>query len=271
MGGSLAGALRGHVSRLVGVDRDGETVAAALAAGVIDAGTTHLTPTIQTADLIILATPVRAILRLLAELPSARPTGCQVLDLGSTKGAICAAMDNLPPSFAAIGGHPMCGKETAGFAAAAPGLYQGHTFVLCPTARTTPAVTAVAAQVVTWIGAQLLFMSPDTHDQIVALTSHLPYLAAAALMQQTAAAAAAEARIWPVSGAGLRDTTRLAGTDPDMMLDILLTNRAAVLKKLQDFRHGLAQLAELLQNEDEAGLRAWLTHSQQARHTYNTF
>ncbi len=268
MGGSLAGALRAHVSRLVGVDLDGQAVAAALAAGVIDVGGKDFAAGVQTADLVILATPVRAILRLVAELPQARPAGCQVLDLGSTKGAICAAMDNLPPAFAAIGGHPMCGKETAGFAAAIPDLFQGQTFVLCPTARTTPAVNAVAAQVVNWVGAQALFMAADVHDQVVAITSHLPYLAAATLMQQTAAAAAAEAHIWPVSGAGLRDTTRLAGTDPTMMLDILLTNRDAVLEKLQQFRDGLAQLYQLLQNEDEAGLLTWLMQSQQARQTY---
>lgn len=268
MGGSLAGALRAHGPRLVGVDRDAQAVATALAAGVIDAGTTDFTTGVQTADLVILATPVRAILRLLAELPQARPNGCQVLDLGSTKQAICAAMDSLPAPFAAIGGHPMCGKETAGLAAAAPDLYHGQTFVLCPTARTTPAVTTVAAQVVNWIGAQALFMAADVHDQVVAITSHVPYLAAAALMQQTAAAAAKEARVWSVSGPGLRDTTRLAGTDPDMMLDILLTNRVAVLQNLQIFRDGLAQLHQLLQNEDEAGLRAWLRQSQQARQTY---
>lgn len=268
MGGSLAQALRAHVSRLVGVDRDAQAVAAALAAGVIDAGTTDFTAGVQTANLVILATPVRAILRLLAELPSARPDGCQVLDLGSTKKNICAAMDNLPPSFAAIGGHPMCGKETAGFAAAAPDLYQGQTFVLCPTVRTTPAITAVAAQVVNWIGAHALFMAADAHDQVVAITSHLPYLAATALMQQTAAAAAKEARVWSVSGAGLRDTTRLAGTDPDMMLDILLTNRAAVLEKLQGFRNELAQLHNLLQKGDEARLRAWLSQSQRFHQIY---
>ena len=268
MGGSLAGALRAHVSRLVGVDRDEQAVAAALAAGVIDAGTTDFTTGVQTADLVILATPVRAILRLLAELPQARPDGCQVLDLGSTKQAICATMDRLPPPFAAIGGHPMCGKETAGFAAAAPDLYQGQTFVLCPTARTTPAVAATAAQVVNWIGAQALPMSAAVHDQIVALTSHLPYLAAAALMRQTAAAAEMEMGVWSVSGSGLRDTTRLAGTNPDMMLDILLTNRAAIVQRLQQYQNGLAQLQEMLQNGDEVRLRAWLVQSQQAHQTY---
>ena len=268
MGGSLAWALRPHVSALVGVDRDEETVAAALAAGVIDAGTTDFAAGVQSADLVVLATPVRAILHLLADLPRARPEGCQALDLGSTKGTICAAMDELPPAFAAIGGHPMCGKETAGFAAAMPDLVRGQAFVLCETARTTGAMAETAAQVVTWIGARALPMAAAAHDGVVAVTSHLPYLAAAALMRQAAAAAMVERRVWPVSASGLRDTTRIAGTNPDVMLDILLTNRAAVLQQLRGFQARLVQLEDLLRRGDEAALRAWLVQAQVAHQSY---
>ncbi|MDT8306901.1 MAG: prephenate dehydrogenase/arogenate dehydrogenase family protein, partial [Anaerolineae bacterium] len=127
MGGSLALALRPHGVRLVAVEPDEATRRLALEQAVVDRATDVLADGLAGADLVVLAAPVRAILNLLAALPGACPAGCTVLDLGSTKSAVVAAMDRLPPSFAAVGGHPMCGKETAGFAAADQNLYHDQT------------------------------------------------------------------------------------------------------------------------------------------------
>src|SRR5690606_31988202 len=205
------------------------------------------------------------ILSLLEQLPQARPQGCFVLDLGSTKQAIGAAMDTLPEPFQAIGGHPMCGKTQTGFAAATPDMYRGRTFVLCPTRRTTPAVTTLAQQIITWLEAVPIVLTLAEHDVIVAATSHLPYLIAANLMGVVAAAAAQHPQLYPVSAAGLRDTTRLAASDPAMMLDILLTNRAAVLEQLDEALAGLQGVRELLVAGDAAALRQWLLTRQNER------
>ncbi len=153
MGGSLALALRANGAaptfnvgwlRLVGVTRSQATLDAALAAAAIDAGTTDLAAGVAEADVIVLAAPVRTILRLLSEIGHHARPGALVLDLGSSKAEICAAMADLPAGLQPVGAHPMCGKETAGFAAADAELYRDRPFVLCPLTRTAPAALETA-------------------------------------------------------------------------------------------------------------------------------
>lgn len=266
MGGSLALALRPYIQHLTLVDNNPINLDAA--AALADVVTPDFWVGAQNAELIILATPVRVILSLLEQLPEARPQGCFVLDLGSTKQAISAAMDALPNNFQAIGGHPMCGKTATGFAAATPDLYRGRTFVLCPTNRTTPTITTLAYQIITRLESVPIILPPAEHDVIVAATSHLPYLIAANLMGVVAAAAMQQPNLYPVSAAGLRDTTRLAASDPAMMLDILLTNRAAVQEYLGKALAGLEEIRDLLTIGDAAALQQWLITRQQERLNY---
>jgi len=100
----------------------------------------------------------------------------------------------------------------------------------------------------------------------VAITSHLPYLISASLMRL--AAAEEDERVWSVSASGFRDTARLSGSDPRMMLDILLTNREALLARLAQYQSGLGEVIALLTAGDEAGLSAWLSEAQQAYSEY---
>lgn len=272
MGGSLALALRlaqrlAHepdAIHLTVVERDGATRQAA--GWLADELTADFTAGVREADLVVLATPVRSIIGLLGELAAARPAGCMVLDLGSTKADICRAMAALPEGFQAIGGHPMCGKETAGFASATPDLYREKTFILCRNGRTTTAVETLVLELLQLIGARPLFLPPDVHDTLVGAVSHLPYLAAAALMR--AVFGLDDERAWAVSASGFRDTARVSGSDPRMMLDILLTNKTAVLAQLARYQEEITAVAHLLQQADEPALAAWLAETQRQHHTY---
>jgi prephenate dehydrogenase len=266
MGGSLARALAGRVAALVAVETHAATRQMALQSGLFSRVTADLDQGVADAGVVILATPVSAILEILGQLPALRPDGCLVLDLGSTKAAIGQAMAGLPAQFSAIGGHPMCGKETAGFAAAEATLYQGQTFVLCANERTTPAAEEMATRLVTLIGARPLFLDAPDHDRIVAAVSHLPYLVSAALMHL--AAGQQDERLWTVSASGFRDTTRLAGSDPRMMLDILLTNKTAVLAQLDQYQQTLRDLSRLLESGDESDLARWLAETQHRHSGY---
>jgi prephenate dehydrogenase len=261
MGGSLARALRGQVGQMIGVDRHAATRQLALADGAVDIVTDNLASGIKAADLVILATPVHTILHILAELPQLRPNGCLVIDLGSTKEEICAAMSALPDSFAAIGGHPMCGKETAGYHAADAELFRGQTFILSRNGRTNHEIEEISLSLVEHIGAKPMFLPANEHDQLVAVTSHLPYLISATLMHR--AADMGDERVWPVSASGFRDTTRLAGSDPLMMLEILLTNRVAVLSQLAQYKADLEGMIRLLDEKNETSLALWLEAAQQ--------
>ena len=113
MGGSLGGALRGRCRTVVGVARRAESIEKAVGQGLIDRGTTELAEGVAQADIVVLATPVRVILRQIAEIGPLLPQGCLLMDLGSTKADIVAAMADLPPHIQPLGGHPMCGKENS--------------------------------------------------------------------------------------------------------------------------------------------------------------
>lgn len=268
MGGSLALALRPHVGHLTAVDVDAATRRRALEQGVVDAATAALAEGAREADAVILATPVRAILEHAAALPALRPDGCFVLDLGSTKAEICRALGELPPAFEAVGGHPMCGKETAGLAHAEAGLYRDQTFVLCRTARTTEAAEALALALVEAAGGRPRFLAPDEHDEVVALVSHLPYFVAALLMEQAAAAARENEHVWPVSASGFRDTSRLSGTGARMLRDVVLSNRPAILARLRAYRDHVEELIALLDGGDEEAIEAWLAARQREHGRY---
>ncbi|MCP4422544.1 MAG: prephenate dehydrogenase [Chloroflexi bacterium] len=231
-----------------------------------DVVTSDLAEGVRQADLVVLATPVRNIVNILGQLPTLRPDGCLVLDLGSSKSDICQAMDGLPENFQAIGGHPMCGNERAGFGAATPDMFRQETFILCPTQRTTPQLQTAVQQIVAALGANPLVLLPKMHDNMVAVVSHLPYMVAAVLMQN--AAKLADDRLWPISASGFRDTSRVSGTDPKMMLDILLTNKTAVLQQIAQYQTQMADIAALIETNDEEKLYQWLSETQQSYWAY---
>ena len=262
MGGSLVRGLRPFVKEMWAVDPNQASLDAAVEAGVIDGGTADLAAGLSGADVVILAAPVRTILDILGQLPALCPEGCQVLDLGSTKGEVCEAMDGLPDRFQAIGGHPMCGKERSGFEEAEADLYRGRTFVLCRTRRTMAEVEQTALAIVEAVGGKPLFLLPELHDELVALTSHVPYLVSSVLMGLAAETAERQENLWQVSASGFRDTSRLSGSSPTVMSDILLTNRTAVLAELGRYQQALNELITLLEMEKDGELLNWLERSQ---------
>jgi prephenate dehydrogenase len=259
MGGSLALALQGHCSGLFGVDRDPAVRALASERKVVERIFSDPASALRSADLVILATPVRTILQILSELPALHP-GCPVvIDLGSSKMEIVRAMQALPARFDPLGGHPMCGKERSSLSNAEVELFRGARFAFTPLPRTTLRARFLAADLASAVGAVPLWLDPVTHDCWTAATSHLPYLVASALAASTPFEAA------PMVGPGFRSTARLAGSSIEMMLDVLLTNRSQVLAALKRFQAKLDQLEKNLSGEEVAalgealaeGARAW--------------
>ncbi|MGD9002112.1 MAG: prephenate dehydrogenase [Anaerolineae bacterium] len=258
MGGSLAGALRGRCRTVLGVARRQETVEAALERGLIDEGTTHLAKGVRQADVVMLATPVRVILQLLEAIGPLLPPGCLLMDLGSTKALIVEAMAYLPDDVQPLGGHPMCGKETAGIEAAEPGLYEGATFILTPLPRTSEQALSLGRELAVAAGAHPLVLSAERQDFLVGTMSHLPYLMACALVGTADATTSADPAAWKIVAGGFRDTTRVAGSDVTMMTDILLTNREEVVKALDAFQEQIRRLARIVARGEEAELRTQL-------------
>jgi prephenate dehydrogenase len=248
-----------------GVARRTATVLDAFFSGAVDLATNDLQTGVMGADLVILATPVRTIVDQLAEIAPTLWPGTVVMDMGSTKATICQALDALPVQCQPIGGHPMTGKETAGFGAAEPGLYRNATWVLSPLPRTTAATVTLATELVEAVGAHPVILPAARHDRLVATISHLPYLAAGALVHTTMQVGDEDPTVWELAAGGFRDTSRVAAGDTQMFLDILMTNRPAVLAQLDAYMAQLAELHKLIDTQDEAKLSAKLSQSQAKR------
>lgn len=241
-GGSLAMALRGRCAALLGIDPDPETLTLARRLDLVDQASPDPAALLPQADLILLAAPVRAIIELLRQLPRLHSGSAVVLDVGSTKRAILAAMETLPARFDPIGGHPMCGKELPSLAHAEAAMFQGAVFALVPLPRTSSRARALAEQLVQIIGSHPIWLDAATHDRWTAATSHLPYLLANALAAATPVEAA------PLVGPGFRSTTRLAKSSVPMMLDILATNSDYILEALQQYKARFTLLEEKLKD-----------------------
>lgn len=267
MGGSLALALRqSRACRQVrGIARRPETVAEALARRVVDVGATELEEGVAGADVVVLAVPVRAIIDMIPQVGALMRPGSLLVDLGSTKREIAQTMNRLPPQVQAIGGHPMCGKESSGLESADLTLYRGATFALTPLPRTSPRSLALARELAHAVGAQPLVVEAEQHDRLVAAISHLPYLLAASLVATARTVAEGDPRVWQLAASGFRDTSRLAASDVRMMLDILMTNRAAIGEMIDLAQANLDELRGLITAEDEGALRERLSALQRQR------
>ncbi len=248
-----------------GVARRTEVVLDAFFAGAVDLVTNDLHTGVLGADIVILATPVWTIVDMLAEIGPYLWPGTLVMDMGSTKAEICAAMDGLPLGIQPVGGHPMTGKETSGFTAAEEGLYEGAIWVLSPLERTDPSALALAVELADAVRARPIVLDAVRHDRLVAGISHLPFLVASALVEAVTAVGEEDPLIWTLAAGGFRDTSRVAASDTQMFLDILSTDRTAILEQLDHFTTELSALRTLLADEDEAALRAKLAHAREKR------
>jgi prephenate dehydrogenase len=253
MGGSLALALQSRCRAVAGYDVDPGAVEQALNREIIGR---PINPRGDDVDLVILAAPVSAILDWLNRIPQVFPGEFHLLDLGSTKTLIVERMHSLPARISPLGGHPMCGKESSGLSAADRNLYQGCLFALTPLERTHSSTLNIAQELIAALQARPLLLDPQAHDRAAAAISHLPYLSAATLVD--AVMQLGEDLAWELAASGFRDTSRLAASDITMLLDILKTNRAEVLKAMESARLSWQETLELIEREDWAELRVKL-------------
>ena len=244
MGGSLAMALHGKCKSISGIDIDPQTLSLAQELKIVDAVSNNPAVILPQSDVVILAAPVSVIISLLHDLPSLHPGSPIVMDLGSTKVQIMNAMATLPSRFDPVGGHPMCGKENLSLRNADPAIFKDAPFAIVKSGSTSERALAFAKSLCQIIGSNPLWISAEVQDRWTASTSHLPYLIASALVQSTPEDSA------PLMGTGFRSTTRLAGTSPSIMIDILKTNRENILDSLGRFTNSISEIEKLLRNED---------------------
>jgi prephenate dehydrogenase len=246
MGGSLAGALKkNNVGYVVGADINAQAVDTALSRGFIHQGCSSYREIVPAADVIILATPVGDIINLIPEVGKLAKAGAVITDLGSTKEEIVRRLDALPEQIHAVGGHPMCGKFEAGVEYSDPDLYVGKTFVLTPGVRTAQATLELLEELIQRIGGVSKQLDAGQHDQLVALTSHLPRMLPLALLSLIHKKD--NEAIWSLAGGNLQSSTSLATNNISMWLDIISTNSHNLAATLR----GLSQELEILARQIE--------------------
>ncbi len=248
MGTSLGLAIkkRGLAREVVGIGRQETSLREAADLGAINEGTMDFNKGVIGADLIVLATPVNTVLDLIETLGKEHRRNCIITDLGSTKALIVERAEKvLHHSLLFVGSHPLVGSEKKGPSNANAQLYEGGTCVMTPTDKTNRLAREKIKQFWTQLGCSVKFMSPKEHDDIFAYISHLPHLAAFALMK------AMPDNYLDYATQGLKDTTRIAGSDPQMWRDIALTNHKPILKALDEAVKVLASMRKAIVGRDQ--------------------
>lgn len=273
IGGSLGMILRrkGLASRVVGVGRRIENLKTAVELGAIDRYVVDPKDGVKDADLVVLATPVDTYDRHLKEWASCLKPGTIVTDVGSIKGGLVEQSERaMPADVHFVGGHPIAGKEKTGVAAGSEQLFAGARCILTPTKRTNQ--QALEQVRIMWqeAGSIVLTMDPHLHDKILGAVSHLPHVAAFALMN-----ALIDIRVQvPAldlaghSGGGLRDTTRIAASSPEMWRDIFLWNRDNLVAFIEAYERSLGELKRLIRTGDAAGIEKALERAKQEREKF---
>ena len=218
---------------------------------------------VRGADLVVIAAPVDQIVPLARRIAPELAPGTLVTDVGSVKGEISRlGHAALAPHAHFVGAHPMAGSEKTGWKHGSATLFERRTCFVTPLPETPPAATAAAVAFWHALGAEVVTVPPDEHDEIVAHISHLPQVIASSLCGFLAKKNSA----WRNhAGGGLRDTTRIAGSDPQIWRAILEQNRDEVLRALSGFEDELHGLRTALANRDYVEIAARLERGQAYR------
>ncbi|MDI6871300.1 MAG: prephenate dehydrogenase/arogenate dehydrogenase family protein [Bacillota bacterium] len=268
IGGSLGMAWRRvkGAARVIGVEPDPAGAAAAVELGAVDE-LRELPEAVAVADVVVVATPVGQIGQVLREVAAAARPGAVVTDTGSTKVQIhqAAAAAGLAPGVIFLGGHPLAGSEASGVRAADPYLFENAFYIITAEEDAPPAAVGRLEELVRRTGAVPHRMTPAAHDRLVAAVSHLPHAVAAALVNAAVRVAGHDAAFLRFAAGGFRDTTRVAGSNPALWRQILLSNSAEVLQALRAFGEELAAVAQALETGDATALESWLGRAQENR------
>lgn len=252
IGGSFALALR-EVSpgvSLIGYSRAGSSERAR-AAGVVDEATSNLAAAVDGADLVYVALPIGASIESLASIAKAAGANTLVTDACSTKAVICrAAKEQFHGGARFFGAHPMAGKEQSGVEHADAKLFRGAPYALMGIEADSDARVKAFAEIVRAIGARSVWTDPETHDWAVGIVSHLPQLVSVALARVVQDETDETGLPLSLSGPGLQDMLRLAGSPYEIWRDILLTNTDNVARALDRLAQAVDYLRTNLARKD---------------------
>jgi prephenate dehydrogenase len=269
IGGSIGLALRrwsadnSNALHVIGFDDDMDKQGRAKRMGAVDDTEWSLAAAVKEADVVIVATPVGTMQEVFQNIAEHLKPGAIVTDTGSTKADVMQWAASLPTTVQFIGGHPMAGKSES-LEAADANLFAGATWVVCPSVNASDTAIRNVLGIISATNAEAFFADPVEHDSYVAGISHLPFLVAATLVDTVT-----QDQSWrdmsSLASTGFRDTTRLALGNPQMHRDILMTNREAVVRWIDQLQANLSRSRALLAGDDEGTSAELLEFFQRAQ------
>ncbi len=258
IGGSLGLILKKHrlAEQVTGLSRKPKNAILAKKIGAIDQIGLSL-DVVKDADLIILATPVDTIIEIGEKIAKKLKNDCLVIDVGSTKEIIVSKLIRLIPNF--IGCHPLAGSEKRGIVNFNADLFKNSICIITSVNKTN--IKALKKIKLLWqkVGARVIMLSPNKHDQALSFTSHLPHAIAFSLI------GCVPDSLLNLSSSGLKDTTRIASSDTDIWSQIFLSNRSNLLAAISAFQKKLMNLELALKKKDQGILSKILNSAKSKR------
>ncbi|PPR12128.1 MAG: Prephenate dehydrogenase [Alphaproteobacteria bacterium MarineAlpha11_Bin1] len=269
IGSSIARVMRRDrlAGSIIACARTDETLEAVKRLDIADDTTKNIAEAVRGADLVMICTPVSTYEEISKAMAPALMAGAIVTDVGSVKeSAIKTVMPHLPDGVHFVPGHPIAGTENSGPEAGFDTLFEGRWFLITPPRGTDQTAIDKVASLWQRAGSQIDFLEPEHHDQVLAITSHLPHLIAYTIVgTATDLEEDIKSEVVKYSASGFRDFTRIAASDPVMWRDIFIANRAAVLEMLGRLSEDLAGLQRAIRIGDGETLERLFRRTQEIR------
>ena len=265
IGGSLGLALRkkGLASEVVGFFRRKRTLSSAKQRKLVTKATLSLKEAIVNADLIILATPVETIIKMIPQVKKFAKKGAIVIDVGSTKAEIARACERgFKNKTHFVGCHPLAGSDQSGPLAADSSIFKGSICIITPTKNTDKQALSKIKRLWQALEAKVEILSPDQHDKILAFSSHLAHVVSFSLVD------CLPTQYSKFIGPGFKDATRLASSHEILWRDICLTNRGAILKAISEFQNSLSRFKTYINKKKAKALEHGFSAAKKRRDSF---
>jgi prephenate dehydrogenase len=268
MGTSLGIAIKknGLCNKIIGIDKNFDNLKAAKKLSAIDSYTDCLKDGISEAVLIIFAIPILSTFEVAKRIVYAVKKDAVITDIGSTKGELVHKMTELFYGHSNyIGSHPITGTEKSGAINAIDGLYDGKKCIITPIEKTERFAVDAIKKFWEFIGSDIIVMDPYEHDRIMARVSHLPHVVAYSLVGSVMEQQRTDNELFKYAGGGLKDYTRIAGSDPVMWRDIFISNSKEILNAIEQFSKTMDRLSRMIKEKDMKGIHDFLEDVKEAR------
>ena len=269
IGGSLAKAIKENqlANKVFGYGRDQSRLEKAKNTNIIDELSTNIDEAVKGADIVVIATPVGTFKQILEAIEPLITEQVIISDVGSTKTNIVKIVNEVlgEKSKCFVPAHPIAGKEKSGFEVSIPDLFKDKKVIITPLENNAPESIKVIHDMWIGTGAEVDYLSPESHDELLGMTSHLPHMLAFSLVNYLVSQSP-NASIY--AGGGFKDFSRIASGDAVMWRDICIQNKEQIIDHLKGYQSTLSELIDAIDDDDSKRLEMLFTTAKNTRDSW---